>query len=337
MRVITCASYYGTGSSAVTDFFSEFEDIFSLGDYEYRFLQEPDGVADLEYNLVENNHRHNTSDSIKRFIKYTKSLKTMGYGGYDIFGSQYEKLTNQFIEDIVQLKTYTWWNKDRIDKGRLFCFGDRIYSFAKRFLTGNLHTEKRFSLLQHRELGYYTTISEEDFLLAVRKYIKGLLSYVNKDNMPFVMVDQMVPPTNTKRFIRYFDDVKIIAVDRDPRDVYLLEKVVWQWGVIPVEDVKEFVEWFKITRKYGKSQDEDTDKVLRVQFEDMIYKYEDMKDKLMKFAGISPIAHKYPKTKFNPEISIKNTNLKNKIFGYEDDIAYIEQNLKEYLYDFPMQ
>ena len=26
MRVITCASYYGTGSSAVTDFFSEFDD-----------------------------------------------------------------------------------------------------------------------------------------------------------------------------------------------------------------------------------------------------------------------------------------------------------------------
>lgn len=63
MRVITCASYYGTGSSAVTDFFSEFDDIYSLGDYEYRFLQEPDGIADLEYNLIENNHRHNTSDS----------------------------------------------------------------------------------------------------------------------------------------------------------------------------------------------------------------------------------------------------------------------------------
>ena len=72
MRVITCASYYGTGSSAVTDLFSEFDCIDSLGNYEYRFLQEPDGIADLEYNLIENRHRHNSSDAIKRYLRYLK-------------------------------------------------------------------------------------------------------------------------------------------------------------------------------------------------------------------------------------------------------------------------
>lgn len=335
MRVITCASFYGTGSSAVTDFFSEFNDIYSLGDYEYRFLHEPDGIADLEYNIVENNHRHNTSDSIKRFMKYVESLKKMGYGGYDIFGKNYDILTQRYIDELVELKVHTWWDKDRKDKGRFFCFIDRVYSLLKRIFTGSLHTEKRFSILQKSEWGYYTTVSEEQFLAATRRYIDDLLACVNTDKAPFVMVDQMAPPTNTKRFARYFNDVKIVVVDRDPRDIYLLEKERWQWGIIPVKNVEDYVKWFKITRKYASGADEDPSKVLRIKFEDMIYKYEEMKEKLTSFVEISPDKHVLPFTCFDPAKSIKNTNLKKTVSGYEEDIKYIEENLKDYLYDFP--
>ena len=74
MRIITCASYYGSGSSAVTDLISESSEVFSLGEYEYRFLQDPNGISDLEYNIIDNNHRHNTSNSIKEYIKYVKTL-----------------------------------------------------------------------------------------------------------------------------------------------------------------------------------------------------------------------------------------------------------------------
>lgn len=44
MKIITCASYYNTGSSPVTNFFSEFDNIKSLGETEFRVLQDPDGV-----------------------------------------------------------------------------------------------------------------------------------------------------------------------------------------------------------------------------------------------------------------------------------------------------
>ena len=46
MKVITCASYYGCGSSAVTDLISEFSGVESLGDYEFRFLHDIDGISD---------------------------------------------------------------------------------------------------------------------------------------------------------------------------------------------------------------------------------------------------------------------------------------------------
>lgn len=327
MRIITCASYYGTGSSAVTDLFSECDGICSLGNCEYRFLHEPDGISDLEYNIVENNHRHNTSDAIKRFMKYMKSLETMGYGGYDVFGEEFPILTKKYVNEITQLKSHSWWNKDRADKGKLFGIADRAYSFAKRILTGNLHSERKFSLLQNREYGYYTAISEDEFLIATKKYVRKLINSANPNNCPYVMVDQMVPPTNSKRFVRYFDDVKIIVVDRDPRDLYLLEKVIWQWGIIPIETVEEFVEWFKITRKYASVVDEDSKKIIRIKFEDMIYHYEETRKKLLEFVEIPESFHIHPKTRFNPGISIKNTNLKKQINGFENDIKYIENNL----------
>ena len=45
-----------------------------MGDYEFRFVQDPDGICDLEYNLVLNNHRHNSGYAIKRYEKNVKYL-----------------------------------------------------------------------------------------------------------------------------------------------------------------------------------------------------------------------------------------------------------------------
>ena len=334
MRVITCASYYGTGSSAVTDLFSEFDCVCSLGDYEYRFLQDPNGIADLEYNLVENNHRHNSSDAIKRYCKYLKQAKKMGYGGYDIFGNSLEEETKKYINSIVDLKVHTWWNKDRLDRGQLFCFIDRIYSYGKRLFSGDLKSEKRYSLLTKLEYGYYTSVTEDKFLKETKRYVDSLLMSVNKENKKYVMVDQMVPPSNVNRYIRYFNDVKVIVVDRDPRDIYLLEKVFWQWGVIPVSNVKDFVEWFKITRITSYSPNENSSCVCRIRFEDLVYKYEETKQKLFEFVGVDESEHVEKLKKFNPEKSKENTNLKGRVKGFEKDIKYIEDNLKEYLYNF---
>ena len=52
IKFISCASYYGSGSSVVTDFVSEFDTVYSFTNEEFRFLQDPDGVSDLEYNLI---------------------------------------------------------------------------------------------------------------------------------------------------------------------------------------------------------------------------------------------------------------------------------------------
>ena len=83
MRVISCASYYGTGSSAITDYVSEFDGVFSMTNEEFRFIQDPDGIDDLEFHLVENHNRHNAGHALKRYMRLVDF-----YNG-NVFGRKY--------------------------------------------------------------------------------------------------------------------------------------------------------------------------------------------------------------------------------------------------------
>ncbi len=334
MKLITCASYYATGSSAVTDFFTEFENVVSLGRYEYRFVWDPDGISDLEYNIVENNNRHNTGYAIKRYLKMTNQFNSFGYGGgYRIFNNEFKRFTEQYINEITELKTLSWWHRERIDRGSVFCFWDRGYSYIKRLLNGGLNTQKRYSLLQKKEIGYFSAISEEKFLNATKKYTDAVFNYANKSGAEYMMADQLVPATNIDRYLRYFSDIRVIVVERDPRDLFLIEQNLHR-GVVPIGSVEDYVKWFRITRTYSKPKVENEKCILRINFEDIIYNYEDTTKKMAEFVGLSLDKHVYPLKNLNPSISIKNTNLKNSIKGYEKEIDYIEKNLSEYLFDF---
>ena len=124
MRFISCASYYGSGSSAITDFVSEFDSVYSFTDEEFRFVQDPDGVSDLEYNLVENFNRHNSGHAIKRYKKLVDF-----YCG-NMFGKKYEKFfhgnwkkySEEYIDDLTDFTYHGWWQYDLMDKGDFFYY-----------------------------------------------------------------------------------------------------------------------------------------------------------------------------------------------------------------------
>jgi len=68
-KIITCTGYGGTGSSAITDILKEFDNGLSLGDAEFWFLQDFNGISDLEYHLIGGNHRSRVNLAIKKFKK----------------------------------------------------------------------------------------------------------------------------------------------------------------------------------------------------------------------------------------------------------------------------
>lgn len=334
MKLITCAGYYRTGSSAISDFFSEFSNCTSFGDFEFRFIQDPGGISDLEYNLVENNHRHNTSHAIKKFIKLVNFLDGNFYSPrYRIFfDDKFYEYSMEYVDNITQLQCNAWWHMDRIDRGGLFYFIDRVYGKLMGFLQkGRANT----SMLSFREPAYFTHISKGEFYAYTREYINKLFSYANKNKSEFLMVDQLVPPSNINRYLNYFDDLKVICVERDPRDLYVLEKTKYRWGIMPYKDVETFCKWYIITREHRKREIDNKEKILRINFEDLIYQYDKTANKLIDFVGIGAENHTDKKTVFIPEKSVQNTKVFVNCPELVKEIQYIEFTLKEFLYDYP--
>lgn len=335
MRIITCASYYGTGSSAVTDLFSEFSSCGSVGNHEFRFIHDPDGIRDLEYNLIENNNRHNTSNAIKRYIKYAKQLNgsfiRKGYKRY--MGSDFMRYTDEYIKSITELQCDTWWYYDRIEKGHLFYCID---TFISRVAYKLFKREGASIMNLTGEKGYYSAIDKEAFYSSTKSYIKNVVTSLNKKRSDYVMVDQLLPPSNLNGYLNYFDDdIRVIVVERDPRDIYLLENEVWHGKVTPHKSVQDFCKWYEITRRHRKGEEYDKDRVCLIQFEDLIYKYDETSTKIIEFVGLNIKDHTAPKSHLNPAVSVKNTNLKKRYPKYAKDIQYIEENLNEYIYSFP--
>ena len=334
MRFISCASYYGSGSSAITDFVSEFQNIYSFTNEEFHFIQDPDGISDLEFNLIENFNRHNSGHALKRYKKLVDF-----YCG-NIFGKKYEaffygnwkKYSYEYIDELTDFTYRGWWQNDLMDRGNFYYFRKRILNKILRMTVWKNNPERTLNTMK-KEITYCSHPSEEFFLESTKNYIEKLFSSVS-ENFDTVMVDQIVPPTNLKRYLRYFNDIKVVVVDRDPRDIFVLEKYVWKDGVIPTE-VKEFCKWFKYTREHRKYENLNDNNVQFIQFEDMIFHYDYITSRLIEWLNLDERMHFEKRKKFNPDKSIKNIQCWKKINCNIEEIYYIENELKDYLYDFP--
>ncbi|WP_373598230.1 hypothetical protein [Paraclostridium bifermentans] len=334
MKIVTCTGYYGTGSSAITDLLSEFENIHSMGDYEFRFVQDPEGISDLEYNLVENHHRHNSGHALKRYSRYVDFLSgnkfNKKYENY--FDGKFKKISKEYIDELTDFKYKGIWHQDVIDKGKIFYFVERslnkIYMILRKAIFRK--TEKGITLLKN-EVTLYSKPGDE-FYDITKEYIDKLFSQANYLNKEYIMVDQLVPPTNINRYLRYFNDINVIAVDRDPRDIYILEKLYWKGTIVPCDNAEIFCKWYKYTRESSTYKTEDRNKIMRIKFEDLVYDYENATSKVFEFLGLDPKYHTKKKELFNPDKSINNTRLWLKHDELKKDIEYIEANLSEYLY-----
>lgn len=332
MRIITCVGYYATGSSAVKDLCREYSNCDSIGDYELRFVQDPKGISDLEYNIVENNHRHNTSNAIKDYLKlakfYNGDFYTKRYRKY--FCEDFMKITQKYIDDLVQLESKAWWHYDQYNRGKIFYFFDILYGkFVSIFRKG-----LRKSFLSNKEKGYYTYMSKEEFYRITQEYTDSLMKNANKNNTPFLMAEQLVSPSNVNRYLNYFKDIKVIIIERDPRDLYIACNEVYREGIVPVSSVEDFCKWYRITREHRKHEPMDESRALLVNFEDMIYNYDITTDKIAKFVGLDEKDHINKLKHFNPNLSIRGTKLFDKYPKYAEDVKYIEENLAEYIYDY---
>lgn len=336
MRFITCSSYYGTGSSAITDFVSEFDNVFDFTSEEFRFIQDPDGISDLEFNLVECFNRHNSGHALKRYKKlvdfYSGNIFGSKYSSF--FGDKWKKASYAYIDALTDFSYAGWWMYDLYDRGNWFYFRKRIVNKLLHMTIWKKDPERQLNTMKN-EITYCSHPTEKEFLEATRDYIYSLFESVKPDDKDIMMVDQLLPPNNLNRYLRYFNNnIQTVVVDRDPRDVFVLDKYVWKDGIIP-NDVDNFCKWFEYTRSHRKVENLNTDQIHFIRFEDLIYKYNQTTNELIDWLKLDDSKHSRPRQNFIPEKSINNTQVWKQFPQCKAEVPIIEQRLNDYLYDFP--
>lgn len=335
MKVIIPTGYMGSGSSAITDLASEYSGCNNTyKSYEYIFLHCPNGLFDLEDRLLAGNNALRSDEAIRSFENQMEKLyksKFWWVGNYEkIIGNEFIKLTSAFLDNIEQFnyKGY-WYTHEEVD-----C--KMFIKLISRKPIKKLIPKLRYSkILRYNDRMRISFINDEAFYAAARRYLKGVLKVIANDEEN-VIADQLVLPFNLHRIDNYFDDcARVIVVQRDPRDVFFTNKYVWnkKGCQIPVPtDVYQFCSFYKSMRQSEKKTC--SEKVLRINFEDLVYKYDETVKIFEEFIGFDESEHEKKFSRFTPELSIRNTQVfRNTNFKDENEI--IEAKLKEYLYDFP--
>ena len=334
-KIIVPTGYMGSGSSAITDLISEFKDCQNdFGAYEYVFLHCPNGLFDLEDKLLYGNNVIRSDEAIRSFeLQMNKlySKKFWWVGNYKkIIGKNFKKITDDYINDITQFNHSGYYYMHEEVNFKMFIKLLLLKPFKMLFKKVEFP-----KVLKYKDGIRLSFVNEKEFYKKSHDYIYSIVQEISKGKEN-VILDQFLLPHNLFRIDNYFDkSLKVIVVERDPRDVFVINKYVWSKKGLSLPfplEVNEFCDFYDKMRKSERIIVSDS--VLRVKFEDLIYNYEDVLKKVKNFMSFKDKEHINKMKKFDPNKSIINTQIfRNQ--EYENEIKIIEEKLGKYLYQFP--
>lgn len=338
--IVIPTGFYNTGSSVVTNILQEMDGVSTIeGVNEWRILYDPDCIRDLEYHLLENPHRQNTAYALRRFKDYIdfNSKRLLNHHYEQICAGSFKTISYEYINSISEFVYHGASHLDIKEKGQVFWFVERCYSKLIRLLFSTKRPSwVRGSLISNKTTQFAGTFNKERFYNATKVYIGKILEYVNTADSKCVVADQFLPPSAINAYLNYFPsdyDVKVVVVDRDPRDLYFTCKFFLHTKAIPTKSIREFCDWYKWTRGQSEVSD-DNDSIMRIRFEDAIYEYETTRRRLLEFCGNEKTEcisqYKY----FDPSKSINNTQVWKRYPGNDDSLQYIQKELDKYCYRF---
>lgn len=334
MQTVGVCGYSGTGSSAVSDLLKEYPQNQVIDSCEFILPYEPDGLMDLFYHFNDGSCKFSSSNTaIYRFRKAIRG----GQFRYirELTGGRLVVLSEEFLEKVIQCE---WVGSDPAN----LC-NQPVRDLAQRAVR-KFHLGKFFYRLE-KQTGHdldiypmgkmYFSSRPAGFDEAARDFVLGVLDAIEPiDASKNIILDQPFPGNNPMACFPFFENPKAIVVDRDPRDLYLLTKEFWfksqAWRPLPTNSVEQFITYYRALREPKPEYEED--KVLRIRFEDLIYRYDETRIKIEKYLGLPSNMNQMEH--FNPALSINNTQVFNYYSGYKSEIQQIERALPEYLFPF---
>lgn len=318
--IVSVSGYNWSGASAVLDLLNEYEETKVIYSPEWYIIDQPDGIRDLAFHIMGTGTYMSSDVAVQRFLHFVRA-----HDDYDkATDNKFVSISENYINELIQ---FSWDGHSSYDLFRLSPMEKRIWTIRNYIdIAINKFMHKQLNLVDRK---MYLCIKPDKFLEKTKEYINELIYAAGGSKDKVNVVKQLFPANNPAPDFQYVDDPYVIVVDRDPRDIYVQcnsEKVT----CFPCKDVKQYVEYYKSWRI--EKDIFDNPRVLRIQFEDLDYKYDETVKRIEELLKLE--RHVMPKKYFDPVKSIKTTHIYTNYPKLEKDIKYIEENLSEYLYDW---
>lgn len=276
MRTIIVAGYGWTGSSALVDYFKEFEKIVEPN-VEFRIIKDPYGLFDLEKNLLTDWEVINSSNAIQDFLTLCEKCnrKTSVFNGYGLnyknkLNSRFMEITHEYISS---LSNFTYDGVNFCMKFKQNAFEYTVNRIINKLPFGNRKVTDTGKL-------FFSKPNYIDFICSTQDYIERIFEDYSDDKI--ILLDQAVSPINLDQ-LKYFRDVKMIIVDRNPYDIYadmIENKSLLGKDLCHSHDTQKYCQYHKGVRNKVYSKD-----VLYITFENLVNDYVNQKEKILDFIG----------------------------------------------------
>jgi len=328
MNTIGACGYIGTGSSAVIDLLREFDETQIMNFTEFVLSYITDGLEDLDYHI--NSYRKYMSSvvAVFRFKKMIKCQMKLNKAT----NNKLKKISDEFIDNLNCI----CWHGEGLAGEYYYRY---LPSIPRKVMKKAVHLLKckRLINLYSRLLfpKFEMTVFPDNFDDIAKNYIFRVLNSMGRDVKKITVLEQPFEGCNPVKSFKYFDNPKAIVVDRDPRDHYLNCKCFYRpRGIgyqVPCDNANDYIKYYRLIHKSPNFIRERND-ILFINFESMVYDYENTILKITDFCNISN--HNYKGVYFKPQRSVNNTQLFKKFTEFQKDIELISYELNEYLFPF---
>lgn len=295
MKTIVVAGYGWSGSSALVDHLKEYSNIIEP-DVEFRLIKDPYGIYDLEKHLFEEWEVINSACAIQDFLKFCYKCyrKTSVFAGYGL--NYKEKLNSQFLnlaeEYINRISMFSYKGVNFSTRFKQSAL-EYTWSRVKNKLAFNKESAGKADL-------FFSKPDYARFIECTQDFIEQIFDSYSESTI--VLLDQAVSPINLEQ-LKYFRNVKMIVVDRNPYDIYsdmIKNKSLLGQDLYYSHDTEKYVKYHRAIRNEILNKD-----VLYVDFEELVNGYEIQKKRIEEFIGWD-LGDQKEFSLFNPNVSKKN-------------------------------
>ena len=336
--IIGTSSFAQSGGSAITNILEEFSNFSVLrggATFECKFFTE--NIFALETALKIGN---GVDKAVKAFL-YNAQQASNDFDYKNNFGPEFLNYTIEYINSITENylgaihKDYDYAFLDPVEyaifskaqKLYNYKYGKRTYEAYEPYPWKPAYTP--FGTVYYGDFLY-------DFYDRTQRYIEQVFSPLYEKDKNYILADALYSASViTPQELVYYKNSKALISNRDPRDLYVMNKEIYGEWYMPTWNVKSWIKYYRYRRQCIKPQKTNNpENILHLQFESLIYNYEESLAKIKDFLNLKDSEHTKKGQIFIPEKSRTNTQLFRKYPQYAKDIEKIEKELAEFCYPY---